>query len=77
MNELEKEVRDGIDKIFNTNVCEVVCPNESVFAPVGGVLRYELIVSTLLEVCQKDIEKEYKKVADNINKHTEKYVKKK
>lgn len=72
--EVENGMREIIDYIFDSNVCEVCAPKGSMFSPINGKFRYEIIIETLLSLYEKDINKETQRIEKDIQKHTKKYT---
>lgn len=71
----ETEMRDAIDYLFNTNVCEVCLGNASAFTPVNGKLKYDIIITTLSSLYEKTIKTEMGKFdVGKVNKRVTKYV---
>ena len=71
----EKEMRDAIDYLFNTNVCEVCLGDTSAFTPVNGKLKYDIIITTLSGLYEKTIKAEMGKFdVGKVNKRVTKYV---
>ena len=73
LKQIDKEMRDILDKIFNANVSEVCAPDGSMFDPFGGVCRYERIINALVRAYEDNIAKE----AESLRKNVGKYVNKK
>lgn len=72
----DKEMRELIDYLFDSNVSEICAPSGSMYDPFNGKYRFEHIVETLFTLYEENIEKEYKKMSKNVQKHTAKYVNK-
>lgn len=77
LSEIDKEMRDFIDYIFDSNVCEVCSPQGSMYDPIGGGLRYEHIINTLVDLYSTTISAEMRKTKSAMNSHTAKYTGKK
>lgn len=73
--EIDNEMRDFVDYIFQSNVSEVCADSGSMYDPYGGKFRFEWIIDTLSEVYEKDMQAEFKKVTKRVQKHTSKYIK--
>lgn len=74
MNEIDKVMRDQIDYIFDSNVSEICAADGTMYDPKNGVLRFEHILDTLLKLYEKNIQDEYKKIKNRVEKHTAKYT---
>ncbi len=73
---VDKAMRNAIDFIFDSNVCEVCIDHGSLFDPINGEFRFEHIINTLLPLYEKNLAEETKKIQKRIKAHTEKYIKK-
>ena len=72
----EKEMCDSIDFLFDTNVCEVCLGNASVFTPVNGRLKYEILITALSALYENTIKLEMSKFdIQKVKKRTSKYTK--
>lgn len=77
LKDIDIQMRDCIDKIFDYPVCKVIAPTGSMYDPVRGKFKYEHIIETLLNLYGDNLNKEINKMKNKISKHTNKYVKKK
>ena len=73
---IDSEMRTAVDAIFDSNVCEVCVPNGSMYDPINGRLRYEILIDVLSKLYDENLSAEIKKVNKRVEKHTAKYVKK-
>ena len=76
LDEIDSEMRTLVDSIFDSNVCEVCVPSGSMYDPINGRLRYEILIDVLSKLYDENIKSEIKKVNSRVQKHTAKYVKK-
>lgn len=76
LDDIDKEMRIAVDTIFDSNVCEVCVPSGSMYDPINGRLRYEILIDVLSKLYDENLTSEIKKVNKRIEKHTNKYVKK-
>ena len=76
IREVDKEMRELIEFMFDSNVSEICAPSGSMYDPFEGTYRYEHIISTLLNLYSDNIKSETDKIKKNVAKHTEKYIKK-
>ena len=74
--EIDKKMRDLIDYIFDSPVSAVCAPSGTLYDPVNGQFKFEIILSALLGLYTANINSEFKKMQDNVSKHTNKYTKK-
>lgn len=75
LKEIDGAMRETIDFIFQSNVSEICGSEGSMYDPIDGTFRYEHIISTLIKLYRNNIDAEFKKMKDRINKHTSKYTK--
>lgn len=75
LNEIDGEMRKILDFIFDSNVSEVCGSEGSMYDPIDGTFRYEHIISTLTKLYENNLNTEFKKMKDRVNKHTAKYTK--
>ena len=76
LNSIDSEMKVAVDAIFDSNVCEVCVPSGSMYDPINGKLRYEILIDVLSKLYDENLTSEIKKVNKRIEKHTAKYVKK-
>lgn len=77
--DVDKQMRNLVDYIFQSNVSEVCVPEGqgSMYDPFEGKYRYEHIIDALLTFYQGNIQNEYKRMRLTVQKRTSKYTKKK
>jgi hypothetical protein len=76
IDEVDKEMREVIDMVFDSNVSEVCAPFGNMYDFINGGFRYETIINTLLQLYETNISKETAKMRKRIQQHTDKYTKK-
>ena len=74
LKEIDKEMREAIDYIFDSNVSEVCAPDGTMFDPFGGRLRFDHIIDVISGLYENNLTSEVKKMTKNVNKHTSKYI---
>ena len=74
--DIDKDMRDCVDYIFDSNVSEICVPNGTMYDPFAGKLRFEHIIEVLITLYEDTITKEFKKTQNRVKKYTNKYVKK-
>ena len=77
LKEIDAEMRKAVDTIFDYPVSKVCVPTGSMYDPIGGRLRYEHLVDTLIKLYDENLNSEIKKIQARVSKHTAKYSKKK
>lgn len=75
LTEIDGEMRKILDFIFDSNVSEICGSEGSMYDPIEGTFRYEHIISTLTKLYENNLNSEFKKMKDRVNKHTAKYTK--
>lgn len=75
LKEVDDEMRESIDKIFDSNVSEICAPSGSMYDPINGKFRYEHIIDTLIKLYDENLTAEVKKIQKRVSKHTAKYTK--
>lgn len=75
LNETDKKMRDLVDYVFDYPVSDVVLSEGSMFDPVNGNFKFEIIIESLFGLYEKNLAKEAAKIRKNVHKHTDKYLK--
>lgn len=75
LTEIDEEMRNLLDYIFQSNVSEICGSEGSMYDPIEGTFRYEHIISTLVKLYENNLNAEFAKMKKNISKHTAKYTK--
>lgn len=75
--EIDADMRNCIDVIFDYPVSKVCVPTGSMYDPINGKFRYEHLIDTLVKLYDQNLSLEVKKLQNKVAKHTNKYVKKK
>ena len=74
LNDIDKEMRQILNFIFDSDIADVCAPDGSMFDMFNGEFRFEHIVSVLVGLYEENIDKEYKLMVKNVRKHTDKYT---
>lgn len=77
LEEIDTEMRSIVDHIFDAPVCEVCAPSGTMFDPVNGKLKFEIIIDAILSLYESEMSTELKKISDRVKEHTKKYTAKK
>lgn len=77
LDSIDKQMREIIDQIFDTNASEVCAPSGNMFDPVDGQWRFERIIDKLTTLYANGLNAEFDKLKANVEKKTSKYTKKK
>ena len=80
--DLDKEMREIMDEIFQTNVSEVCVPDGTMFDPVNGSQKWEIILTALMQLYDESVTREMEKKSEDkniqrVHFHADKYVGKK
>lgn len=76
LREIDSEMREIMDYIFDADVSEKCAPSGSMFDPFNGEFRYEYVLDKLTKLYETNLDKEYALMRKRINKHTDKYIRK-
>lgn len=76
LKEIDKELREYIDYIFDSNVSEVCAPDGSMYDLFNGKFRFEHILDVLTALYEDNIERESSQMLARMRTHTDKYTKK-
>lgn len=74
LSELNSEMCELIDYIFDSPVSNICCDGGSMYDLIDGYMRYEIIVDNLVKLYEDNIGKESKKIQKRIKSHTAKYT---
>lgn len=72
LKDIDKKMRDAIDYIFNAELSKAVAPDGTMYDMFNGQFRFEYILELMLSQYENNMVNEFKKM----QKHTEKYNKK-
>lgn len=75
LSELNSEMCELIDFIFDSNVSELCCDGGSMYDLIDGYMRYEVIIDNLVKLYENNLNAETKKIQRRVKKHTAKYTK--
>ena len=75
LSELNSQMCELIDFIFDSNVSELCCDGGSMYDLIDGYMRYEVIIDNLVKLYESNLNAEAKKIQRRVKKHTAKYVK--
>ena len=84
LEEIDTEMRNLMDELFQANVSEVCACDGSMFDPINGSTRYEIILGALLQLYDEDVTRELEKDSNQsmndlkkikrVHYHTDKYT---
>lgn len=75
LKDIDAKMREKIDYIFDDKVSDACVPKGNMYDPYEGGFRFEHVVSVLTGLYATDISTGFKKMQDNVKKHTAKYTK--
>lgn len=75
LREIDTQMKEYMDYIFNANVSETCCADGSMYDPFDGQFRFEHIFEVLFKLYSDSVSKEFSKMATRIKRHTDKYTK--
>lgn len=77
LKDIDKKMRECVDRIFDYPVCKVCAPEGSMYDPFNGTFRFEHIIKALLGYYNENVTAEYNKIKNKVNRAASKYTKKK
>ena len=77
LKEADAKMREYVDYIFDYPVSEVCAKNGTMYDPINGMFRYEVIIDGLTKLYTDKLNEEYKKLRTRVQKYTDKYTTKK
>ena len=72
---IDTKMKELMDFIFDSNVSEICAGKGSMYDPLDGYMRYEVIIDRLSDLYTDNLGKEMKKVQSRMKTHTAKYTK--
>lgn len=75
LSDIDKQMRELVDYIFDANVSEVCCDRGTMYDPKNGMFRYEHIIGALAPLYENNFNKEFNAMKQRMKKHTAKYTK--
>lgn len=72
--EIDTQMRDLMDYLFDCNVSTICAPSGSMFDPLGGSFRFEHIIESLIKLYEENLTSELKRVQNRVKLHTSKYT---
>ncbi len=73
LEQMDKDMRETMDYIFDSNVSEMCCPFGNMFDPINGKFRFEYIIESLSVLYDNELREETDKITKRIKSHTQKY----
>lgn len=74
LHEVDTEMRNLIDYMFDAPVSEAAAPDGSMYDPFGGSFRYEHIIAIMMKQYEDNLQSEFKQMEKQLKKHTDKYT---
>ena len=74
LTNLDKEMRDMIDYIFDSPVSEVLANGMNMYSPFNGEFWFEHCIEVLSKLYENNLDAEFAKMKTKVQKHTAKYT---
>lgn len=76
LKEIDAEMREILDDMFNGNVCDAVCPvsEGTMYDPFEGSFRFEYVITVVMGLYEQNLQSEFNKMKRKLEKHTAKYT---
>lgn len=75
LSEIDAQLRNQLDEIFDSNVSEVCAPDGTLYDPFNGAFRFEHIIDVLTGLYETNLQQEFRAMTQRVEKHTKKYTK--
>lgn len=72
LRDVDNEMRELIDFVFDSNVSEVCASEGSMYDPIDGMFRFEYIMDALMKLYDTNLTLEFNKMKSRINKYAKK-----
>lgn len=72
--EVDAEMREMLDFMFDAPVSAAAAPNGSMYDPFNGSFRYEHIIAIIIKQYEDNLQSEFGKMEKQLKKHTDKYT---
>lgn len=76
LDDIDKEMRDLIDYLFDSPVSQACVPSGNMFDPVDGDYRFNRIINKLADLYTTGLAEQIKEFDNKTSKHTKKYKRK-
>lgn len=77
LKEIDMAMRKCVDTIFDYPVSDVCVPTASMYDPINGKFRFEILIDKLSVLYNANLSAEIKKIESRVNSRTNKYTRKK
>lgn len=76
LKDIDAEMREVIDEMFNANVSDAVAPvsDGTMYDPFEGTFRFEYVITAVMDLYEKNLQSEFNKMKRQMEKHTAKYT---
>ena len=74
LSDLDKEMRDMIDYLFDSKVSDVLASDINMYSPVNGEFWFEHCIEVLSSLYENNFNSELRKMKANVNKQVSKYI---
>jgi phage-related protein len=73
LTELDAEMKDMVDYIFDSKVSDVLAQGTNMYSPVNGEFWFEHCIDVLIGLYNANFSKEMRKMKEQVQKQTSKY----
>jgi hypothetical protein len=77
LKQLDNQMREKVDYIFDAPVSSVLAPEGSMYDPIDGNFRYEIILDKIASLYGDTLNKEFAKMKKRVASKTSQYTQKK
>lgn len=74
LREIDNDMREVVDYIFDSNVSEVCCKSGTMFDLKNGVYKFENILEALTKLYSDTLNSEYKAMKRRVQQNADKYL---
>ena len=75
LKEAEETVYEKMDKIFNSDVHDIIFNHQSPLALVGGEFLFRRVINAVIPIVESEVKKEVAESEKRMGKYTKRYVK--
>lgn len=74
INTIDKKMREVMDYIFDDDISGACCKYGTMLDPINGMYRFEYIIDKLTSLYENNINEEYQKMKNRVNKVAAAYI---
>ena len=76
INYINEEMKKLLNWAFDSDIADKACPSGTLYDPINGKFKFEYIMERLVGLYGENFKKEFGMMQKRVNKHTDKYTKK-